>query len=158
MNYLTKENITFALALLGSIGTACNWFYIYCSNRKKIGITVFDYVVYPNSAVQFFVHIQNRSLSPICIISFALFLNGKEVACELSPKKIRGAGSDLITSSPFPINLAPKQGYQCYLEFIKCKNISLIPDKKVVFVIHTNRGPIKKCVTLGGISHYLHIE
>lgn len=154
MKYLTKENITFAMALVGFIGTVFTWFL----NRRNIQITIFDHITCIGTVAQFFMHIQNQSFSPICISSMSLIHNGNKIECELLPKKIRSSGSDLITTPMFPINLSPRQGCLNFYEFINCQDISLVPGKKVDFVIYTNRGPIKKTVTLGEISHYLHIS
>lgn len=152
-----KENITFLLALLGSIGTFISSAHIYLSNRRKVTIKIFDYTSYHGEIAQFLIHIQNDSSSPLCISSISLVCDGIETCCELIPKKIRGTGGDLLKTPMFPINLSGKQGVPHFLEFVGLEQIQLVPDKKIDFVIYTNRGSINKSVILPPESRYLHI-
>ena len=155
--YLTKENITFLLALLGSIGAVIQAFLHFLSTRKKIEIQIVDYRAV-QKVIQFFIHVQNQSRSPICISSISICYDKNEIYCELIPKKIRGKEETLICTPMFPLNHAPLQGGLYFFEFINCPETSLISGKTFDFVIYTNRGPIKKSVILGEQSHYLHIE
>lgn len=156
MSFFTKENITFVLAVIGSIGTILNFIYTYLSSRKRIDIQVLDYTSIFN-VVQLFMYIQNQSRSPICISCISLIIDDKEIPCELIPKKIRGDGSNLICTPFFPINFSPLMGVQHFFEFVNCPNISLASGKTVSFAIYTNRGVIKKSVILGDTTRYLHI-
>ena len=155
--YFSRENITFLLALFGSIGTALQAFFHFLSARKKVKIQILD-SRYVFQVAQFFIYIQNQSNSPICISSISICYDEKELFCELIPKKIRGKDDLLICSPMFPLNLMPLQGGLYFFEFINCPKISLEPGRTLDFVIYTNRGPLKKSVTLGKPSHYLHIE
>ncbi len=155
--YLTRENITFLLALLGSIGTVLQAFFHFLSTRKKLKIEILDSETIWD-VMQFFIYIQNQSHSSICISSISIRYDKKEIYCELVPKKIRGKGDELIRTPMFPLNISPLQGGMYFLEFVYCPKISLDPGKILDFVIHTNRGPLKKSVTLGDKSHYLHNE
>ena len=152
-----QSDITFILALIGSIGSICGWIYTFITTRKRIEIDIVDYSALRNVA-QFFINIQNKSFSPICINSISFLYDGNYVHCELIPKKIRGRDNELLCTPMFPLNLSPRQGCLHFFEFVNCPNISLDSDKKVSFVIHTNRGPIKTSVILGDTSRYLHIK
>lgn len=158
MDLFTKDNITFVLALIGSVGTVLGWIYTFITSQRKIDIEIYDYTSYIGKIAQFFIHFQNQSFLPICIMSVTLVYNGVETCCELIPKKIRGSENDLIKSPMFPINLVAKQGCLYFLEFVNCEQISLTPGSKVDFSINTNRGKIHKSVILSDISHYLHIN
>lgn len=159
MNFLlTKENITFLFSVIGFFGTATGWIYYWITTRKKIDITIFDYSSPFGSIAQFFVHFQNQSHSPICIVSIDLVHSSKKICCELIPKKIRGTERDMLKTPMFPINLYGKQGYLCFLEFVNCEHIQLAPGNTVVFLINTNRGQVRKSVILSKTSRYLHID
>ncbi len=127
------------------------------SRRKKIDLQVYDYTKH-SYVIQLFVNIQNNSYSSICIHSISLVNGDSSFSCELIPKKIKGSGDDLIKTPMFPLNLSPRHGFQCFLEFLFCEEIQLAPDKTLDLKIHTNRGVINKSLTLGNTSHYLHIH
>ena len=129
----------------------------FVSQRRNIKIVIYDYAQ-PLGTVQFFIHFQNMASSNISIQSISIIENEREYPCELIPKKIRGAGSELLKSAGFPIFLCQDQGYLCFLEFVSCQDIQLAPGKTVALRIYSNHGPIDRSVTLGNTSHYLHIR
>ena len=129
----------------------------FLSARRNIKIVIYDYSQ-PLGTVQFFIHFQNMASSNVSIQSISIIENEREYPCELIPKKIRGSDSELLKSTDFPIFLCPDQGYLCFLEFVSCRDIQLVPGKKVDLRIYSNRGPINRSVTLGNTSHYLHIR
>ena len=157
MSFFTRENITFILAVIGSLGTIFNFAYTYFSSRRRIDMQILDYSSHLN-VVQFFMYIQNQSRSPICISCISLQLDDKEISCELIPKKIRGNDTNLICTPSFPLNLSSLMGVQYFFEFVNCPDISLASGKTISFVIYTNRGALKKSVKLGDTSRYLHIN
>ena len=126
------------------------------SERRNIKISILDHAERATQVVQFFIYIQNCSNSPITISSICIVNSNKLYPCELLPKKIKGSGSDILKTPMFPINFSPKQGHQCFLEFLYCEDVQLIAGKTVDLQIHTNRGVINKSLILPHISHYLH--
>ncbi len=155
-NFLSRSDITSVLAAIGSIGTIVGWIYFLVTTRRNLKIKVLDYRAWHVNVVQFFICFQNQSSSSICISSIDLIYNDFHVCCELIPKKIRGNDDNLIKTPMFPINLASKQGSLYFIEFLIPERIFLNPGNTVVFQINTNRGTIKKSVTLSDTSHYLH--
>lgn len=149
--------ITFVLAVIGATGSICGWIYFWVTSRKNIELKIFDYTSYHGTIAQLFVHFQNQSHASICIISVGLIFNGYEVCCELIPKKIRGENDSLIKTPMFPINLIGNQGALYFLEFVGFEQIQLTPGSKIVLLINTNHGQIRKSVTLSDTSRYLHI-
>lgn len=149
--------ITFTLALIGFVGTVSGWIYFWLTTKRNIDLELFDYGVLGGSIAQFFIHFQNQSHFPICIISVSLLHDNSEICCELIPMKVRSIGEDLLRTPSFPINLVGRQGYLCFLEFAGCGQIQLAPGNKVALSINTNRGRIRRSVTLSNTSHYLHI-
>lgn len=151
------QNMYNILACLSFVGTAYLLVCRYISGRKNIEIAIIDHSKVYGKIVQFFISFQNQSTAPLAIHSVSIVYNGKEYPCELIPKKIRQSNENIIYSPMFPLNLAPRQGYLCYLEFLNCEDILIIEGRTVVLKIHTNRGAIKKVIVLHNTSHYLHI-
>ena len=134
------QNICNIFTCLSFIGTLYLLLCQLVKNRKNLSVSVF----------------QNNALLPLTVSSIHIVHGEKHYQCELIPKKIRGKNALLIMSPLFPLNLAPKEGRQCFLEFLFAEDIPLDYDKKVVLQIHSNRGLISKQITLGHKSHYLN--
>lgn len=157
---INSEKTQIVINIISILGFITSSFLVvnkFIANRKNITIKIHDYTSY-TEIKQFFLTIQNNSNLPICIHSFTLEYSEKTFYCELIPKKIRGDSDSLIKSPMFPINLAPKQGFQCFLEFLNCEGIELAQGKTIVFQIQTNRGQLKRELILGPISYYLHTK
>lgn len=125
-------------------------------SRKKLDIEIKDYKNIFN-VIQLYMFITNNSTNPISISSISLNSNGKSIQCELLPKKIRGKGNDLISTPTFPLNVNPQESRNYFLEFLDCSDILLNEGTLLSLTIYTNRGMIKKDITLPHKSHYLHI-
>lgn len=150
-----RDDITFYLALIGSVYSIISTLYILITSRKNISIQIFDYTkVY--QTVQFFMCIRNNSRLPISISCISIIYGDKEYPCELIQKKIRGTGEDLIRTPQFPLNLTSQLGIHSFFEFVNSPDIELTLGKNVDFLIYTNRGVLKKSVVLPEKSHYLH--
>ena len=104
----------------------------FLSARRNIKIVIYDYSQ-PLGTVQFFIHFQNMASSNVSIQSISIIENEREYPCELIPKKIRGSDSELLKSTDFPIFLCPDQGYLCFLEFVSCRDIQLVPGKRLIY-------------------------
>lgn len=147
-------NILTILAFVMSLAT---WITEAVRRKRKVSLTIFDYRYWPvHSVVQFFMTIQNDSSIPICITAISLECDGKLFACELEPKRIKGSDENPVKTPTFPINISPRQGMGCYLEFVYAPNIPLADGKKVDFLIDSNRGELRKSVFLGPEGYYLH--
>lgn len=159
-NIFTLDNTQLVINVLSIMAFAMSAFLSvskFLSARRNIKIVIYDYSQ-PLGTVQFFIHFQNMASSNVSIQSVSIIENEREYPCELIPKKIRGSDSELLKSTDFPIFLCPDQGYLCFLEFVSCRDIQLVPGKKVDLRIYSNRGPISRSVTLDNTSHYLHIR
>ena len=151
------QNLYNIVACLSFLGTGYLFICRWLSSRKNIKISIIDHSKVFGRIVQFFILFQNQSTAPLTIHSVTIIYDAKEYPCELPPKKIRGKNESAVNTPMFPLNLAPRQGYLCYLEFLNCEDILIAEGKTVVLKIHTNRGPIKKSIILQNKSHYLHI-
>ncbi len=157
---MIQEIITFILACIGSVGTICMGIYNFFARRPKLELLIHDYTSYDYQVIQFFIHLQNQSSTPLCISSVSITWDGAETECELVPKRIRNYPAYSIRTPMFPINLFAQQGTTCFLEFVCLDPFRTepAPGKTVLFVISTNRGQIRKYVSLSNTSHYLHMK
>lgn len=75
-NFLTKENITFALSIFGSIGTLFTFTYTYWTKRRNLKVTIAS-AIYKTHLHQLIliVNFENRSQLPISVISTNLLFN-----------------------------------------------------------------------------------
>lgn len=153
----TKDNITFGLACIGSIGTFFTAVKAIYSGRKRISVEIIDFSN-PLRTVQFYLFLQNHSTNPLCISYISLKVGSSYVRCELLQKKIREKSGVLYRTPLFPLNLEANTGISLFIEFLCCLNIELVPGSTVSFEFHTNRGVIKKSLILPQQSRYLHIE
>lgn len=154
---LTKENITFFLACLGSIGTLYTLIYTVNSRRIHFSVEVIDHAVRANGIVQLFLYIGNDSSLPLCIPFIYLKCGSTSVECELIEKKALFRGELLYRTPLFPLNLAAHTSGIYFIEFLNCPDIELIPDKTISLEFRTNRGVISRSPVLPPISHYLHM-
>ena len=143
------------LACLSFIGTFSILLYQFAKSRRNLSVSIIDYASRQGS-VFLMILFQNNSSLPLTVSSVHIIHDEKYYQCELIPKKIRGKNALLIMSPMFPLNLVPKEGRQCFLEFLFSEDIPLGYGKTVVLEIHSNRGPISTQITLGHKSHYLN--
>lgn len=69
-NLLTRENITLALSIFGSIGTLATFFFSYLRRRKNLKISIIDATFNPKlRTLVITITLENRSQLPIAITS-----------------------------------------------------------------------------------------
>lgn len=157
MSFFTKENITFILAVIGSVGSICEFFYHFIASRKHLDFEILDFRT-TYSPLQLFIYTQNRSQTSITVSCVSILHEGHEYYCEMIPKKIRSVAESCIYTPEFPLNLAPLMGYQYFLEFVGFPEKSLAPCSTIVVLIYTNRGVVRKSLTLQDKAHYWHTQ
>ena len=134
-NIFTLDNTQLVINVLSIMAFVMSAFLSvskFLSARRNIKIVIYDYSQ-PLGTVQFFIHFQNMASSNVSIQSISIIENEREYPCELIPKKIRGSDSELLKSTDFPILLCPDQGYLCFLEFVSCRDIQLVPGKRLIY-------------------------
>lgn len=151
---ITRENVTFLLACIGSIGTILNAIKSFLNNRKKLNVEIIDYAN-KDSDAKFFLYIQNQSSAPICISAIYLTAGTKKVRCELLRKRAQSFNGILYRTPLFPLNIPPQVGVVHFLVFSACPDVLLASGNIVSFEFLTNRGPINKSLTLQDPSYYL---
>lgn len=146
--YLTRENITLAIALFGALGNIINWIMNYYSFQRKITIHI-NKISHFGNAVVAYVTIQNKSRLPISINDISLKTNGKIYTGFHIPQltlKIKRRTGDTITAEreyscmTFPVNLGSLSGVSGYLFLDTSKEDSETLSTLLTFEVSTNRG------------------
>lgn len=152
MKYLlelfTRENITFALACFGSLGTLISWVYHWITTRKNITLRLVGYG-WNSKGLLIYIHLINNSFQTITINDISFNFEGNEHHCAPIPEKVletvRRSGKEIIGQKEYysmklPLTLSPLCGDSGYLDFLFEKEILSPAPSTLTFVIRTNRG------------------
>ncbi|MCU6736466.1 hypothetical protein [Diplocloster agilis] len=148
MIYFTKENITFVLAVIGSIGTISGWLYTYLTTRKNIVIRTIAYNAVQNQAL-FYLSFENKSRLSISITSLSLKINGVYYPSRIIPQRVKSSqykrGNEILNahddfSITFPIVISPLGATSGYVLFVFPPGVSIPDTKDLMLQISSNRG------------------
>ncbi|KJJ77622.1 hypothetical protein [Clostridium sp. FS41] len=144
----TRENITFILAFIGSIGTISGWAYSFATSRKNIAVNVIAYKVRQDKAL-FYLSFTNKSRLPISITALSVQINGVYYPCRHIPQKVvstqRAVNGKIVSSYDYfsiqiPIEIGSLGSTSGYVLFVLPKGV-YIPDSKALNLqISSNRG------------------
>lgn len=158
--YLTKENLTFLLSIIGSIGTVAGWLCHWFETRKNLTFKLIGYQWNQQGLLMYY-HLTNNSLQSIAINDISFKYNSNEYHCSPIPVKVlettRRIGREVVDrkefySTQFPLNLSPLCGNSGYLNFSFDPEIQQPAPSSLTFVIRTNRGKaLKKKLPLNKI-------
>ena len=148
-NYITLQNLTFILGLIGSIGTATN----VINSRKNLKLKLRFWGTNQNKKISLaYVQFENKSNSPILITDVDLVIGNSSYPCQKLPTiaetSMHKIGKELsihdFYNLPFPIQLVGLGGTSGYLVFDipQCAELSL--SNPVLLRVSTNRGRSKK--------------
>lgn len=147
MNYITKENITFILATIGSLGTLYTLISKIFLNRVRIELSIIECISTKKSVVLYMM-LTNKSHLPISITNVKLWNYSTIYECIKSPHIIR---VDTRTSKkaivykeatyniPFPINLPSLSGTSGYLYFQIPQGNFQCDSRSLTVEVNTNR-------------------
>lgn len=148
MNALfSKENITFILATIGSVGTIYTLISKVFLNRVKIELSVAEYIPAKDSVVLYMMFI-NKSHLPISITDVRLWNYLTVYSCEKTPHIVRIDTNkttetiiykEAIYTIPFPINLPSLSGTSGYLYFLIPQENFQCASKCLTVELSTNR-------------------
>lgn len=148
----TKENITFILAVIGSLGTIISTVNAFIRNHKSISFKISKLYSYGNS-ILLYVIIENQSRLPISINGISL-INSENLIFtpEISKKviEITTKEHNEITNKKefftikFPVFIPELGCVGGYLYFDIPQELSQNLPTQLSFQVHTNRGVIKK--------------
>ena len=157
---LTKDNITLALSIFGSIGTLLSWLFSITKNRKNIDIKIAGRRFSNNTNfLLVYMLFENRSSLPISITDISVQLDSTWYPCEKVPivaltETSRHNGE--ITSQhehytlPFPIFITGLGGTSGYVYFEFPESSLPLDATHLKFLVSTNRGKaIEKKLSLG---------
>ncbi len=148
MEYLTRDNITLFLSIIGSAGTALSWIYTWLKSRKKLSIKVIKICKIKDNLIMY-ISISNQSASPICIEGLNILFEGNAFPCSQLPTMVfkkESKHGDVVVSSkeyltiPLPINLSSSAGTSGYLAFDIPQDILQNMPKPLIVQVCTNRG------------------
>ena len=152
MKFLTKENITLLLAVLGSLGTLISWIYIYICNKKSVKIHLLLYKKGELGCLCY-MSFENLSRLPISITRIQIEENENYYDCQMIPDialtSSRSQNGEIYHrkvdyTEQIPINIAPLSSRSGYVYFplhkFSCEN----PPIPLSFQVNTNRGSLKK--------------
>lgn len=148
LNYFTKDNITFLLALIGSVGTITTWLLSYIKSRRNITIRLIAFDAKDNK-ILCYLFLENKSSLPISLTALSVIIDGVSFPCRYLPQKVRSdmrtVGSNVVSSQDyfnmtFPVQIGPLGATSGYVLFVIPPSV-LIPDSKTVtFQVSSNRG------------------
>ncbi len=148
MNYITKDNISFILATIGSLGTI----YTLFAQRQKFSLSIQSYS-HKNNSLLMYVSFTNRSRLPISILNVSIIQDNVCYPCVYVPTKVREctrrSGKEVIShkedfSIQFPISLSSLAGSSGYLYFDKLPKNYPNDATDLTVQVSTNRGRAKK--------------
>ena len=159
---LTRDNITFALALLGSLGALTSWSLVFVSQRKKIRISPLGFR--SNSKGCFFLMMfENQSRLPISITRITLIDGENKFDCAPTPKvviqKTRSHATEMVYRSSdyslsMPISIPSLGATSGYILFECDQPLLEGSATSAVFEVYTTRGKLKRIsLSLSGVPH-----
>ncbi len=151
-NFITRDNVTLALAIFGSFGTLFSWLFVFLKNRKNLKIHIVGYRFSDdNHSLLIYAMFENRSRLPISITGIYVDIENILYSCEKIPitafeETIR-SGKEIIShreyrSMNLPISIPGLGGTSGYIYF-EFPLVSVKPSSKHLnFQLLTNRGKI----------------
>ena len=146
-DFFTKENVTFFLSVLGSLGALYTLISGLIRQHCRINISIIEYVPANNSVILYMMLV-NRSHLPVSITDIKIWNRGVIYACEKSPHIVqlvtRKTGETIIYkeaiySVPFPINLPALSGTSGYLYFEIPQENFECASKSLTVQVNTSR-------------------
>lgn len=148
MKYLTRDNITLALSIIGSVGTLLTWLLTFINSRRNIKLKVIKYCKLHNSLIMYMV-INNNSSSSIILNSVSVKLNDIIYPCSTSPKRVfafQNKTGEIVNYSKdyfsveFPINLSSCSGMSGYFLFDIPEEDLKTLSTPLILQVSSNRG------------------
>lgn len=137
-NFFTKENVTFILSLIGSIGTAVGIIRAFITSRTNFYIETGKFIPTGSSIIAYLMFI-NKSNSPLVITSVSILINNVYYPADLAPQRVlrieHRVNNELTDthseySMPFPIVLHGNFATSGYVHFSLPQGTS-VPDAKI---------------------------
>ncbi len=157
LKYLTKDNITFALALLGSLGTALSFLISLYKSRLNFNVNTV-YLSVKEKGVLCYLTFINNSRNQLIITDMSIKINNIYFPAtkipEIVTQSIKKSGKEITDvhsgySLAFPIVLAGEYATSGYFYFPFPKEISVPSSNTFSLKVCTSRGnSIEKTLSL----------
>ena len=147
-SWLTRENITLALSIFGTLGTIGTWIYSYLSNRPKLKGKLLCLDGNEKLCVIYLV-ISNESHLPISIDNVHLVLKDKTIQCIYYPVVVQNHEitrngllllNDNVYSVSLPINIGAISSHGGFYVFASCQSDLQEVSTELNLLVSTNRG------------------
>lgn len=144
VKYITFDNITFLLALIGSIGTAWN----VIQSKVHIDMKIINFQ-HSENKILIYLMFQNKSRLPVSIGKISIKINDVFYSCVEIPTRVEyktyRSGKTVTGYAHYynmnlPVNLGGLAGTSGYILFELPKGIDIPDSKYLTFQIVPNRG------------------
>ena len=152
LRFLTRENITLAIAIIGACGTICSWINHIVTSRKSVEISLIR-IYKPTKSLTCFFSISNRSRLSISIQSITVIIDGipfQNVQIPHVTYTIQVTRNNETTTKHefhalvFPINLYGLSGTSGFVDFEIPQDVSQKISSPLTVQVATNRGNLSK--------------
>ena len=157
--FLTRENITLVIAIIGCIGTISTWICSYMSHRQNLDIRVLGHLIPEGYSVILYVMLENKSQLPISITGISVCQNEILYPCQEIPIKVYETttrkNKEIVShneyfSMPNPIFLPSLCGTSGYVYFEAPQEVFPPDATQLTLRLTTNRGKVvEKTLSLG---------
>lgn len=146
LEYLTKENITLVIAIIGALGTIVTAITKIWNNRVKLDITFAGIMdIELKDAALIYLMISNQSRLPISITAISVLHNDFFLQCETIPQiayRNNVVNSDFRYTLTFPIDIQGLCSASGYILFEFAPDTFQQFSNTVNLRISTNRGKV----------------
>lgn len=156
---ISRDNITLALSIFGSLGTLFTLFHNFFINRKNVNVRIVGYRFGDDKSLLIYVALENISRLPVSITGFAVNIDSTWYPCAepsvtAFEETFRTGG--VVTSHheyktlSLPIYIASLGGTSGYIFFEMPEATFQTDTTSLKFLINSNRGLImKRTLSLG---------
>lgn len=159
ISILTRENITLALSIFGSIGTLCITIHRIIFNRKNVNTRIVGHNFANGNSLLLYISFENKSRLPISITYISVLINETWYSCVAYPvialEETNRVGGKIIShyeykTLSFPVNLSALGGTSGYVFFEFPEAFFQTEPTHMNFSISSTRGIVlKKKLSLG---------
>ena len=157
---LTRDNVTFAIALIGCLGSLYTLISASVANRQNLDFRILGHFIPESQSIILYISFENKSRLPVSITGISVIYNEIPYPCQEIPVKVyetttRRNRTEILShheyfSMSIPIFLPGLGGTSGYVYFEAPEEIFQPDTTHLTFQVTTNRGKaIKRTLPLG---------